>query len=81
MRIDTFTLDIDSNRFMVHFDSGDFLITLDTIAEVTQIPSLPQHTEPLPLIDYMTIMGVRCMQLNYGINASSKFCNLPCVGR
>jgi len=28
---------------MVHFDSRDLLVTLDTIAEATQIPSLPQH--------------------------------------
>ena len=48
--IDASTINLDLNQFVVRFDTGDLLVTIDTIAEVTQIPSLPQHTAPLPLL-------------------------------
>jgi len=79
--IDASTIDLIFNQFVVHFNTGDLLVTLDTIAEVTQISSLPQHTAPLPLIDYMAIMGVRCTQLDRGLEASTIFRNVHCVGR
>ena len=81
MGIDTSTLDVDRNQFMVYFDSGDLLVTLDVIAEVTQISSLPQHPASLPLFDCMTIVGVRCTQLDPVIKASTMFHNVHCVGR
>ena len=60
--IDTQTFDHDHNQFSMHFDTGDFIISIDTIQEVIQIPNSPQHTKPLPLIDYMTIMSSQCVE-------------------
>ena len=79
--IDASTIDQILNQFVVHFDTGDLLVTLDIIAEVTQISSLPQHTAHLSLIDYMAIMGVRYTQLDRGLEVSTTFCNVHYVGR
>jgi len=72
---------IDHDHFVVHLDHEDLEVTWDTIQEVTQIPSSPQHVAPLPLIDYMTLMGVRCTELDHGVRANTTFCNIHCVGR
>ena len=79
--IDTQTIDHDYNQFIMHFDTGDFIISIDTIQEVTQILNSPQRTKPLPLIGYMTIMGARCTEQDRGLKASSTFRNVHCVGR
>ena len=55
--IDTSTIDHDLHTFIVHFDSGDFVVNINTIEMVTQIPCSPQYDAPLPLIKYMTVMG------------------------
>jgi len=41
MGMDASTIDLDLNQFVVHFDSGDLLVILDTKVEVTQIAGLP----------------------------------------
>ena len=53
--IDTTTIDLDNHQFTVHFDTGDIIVTIDMIENYTQVPSSPQHNEPLPLIGYMVI--------------------------
>ena len=72
---------IDHDHFIVHLDQGDLEVTGGTIEEATQISSSPQHAAPLPLINYMTLMGVRCTQLDRGVRANTIFCNIHCVGR
>ena len=37
--IDVTIIDLHLNQFLVHFDHGDLLVTLDTIKAVTQIPA------------------------------------------
>ena len=58
---------IDHDHFVVHLDYRDLEITRGTIEEVTQISSSPQHVAPLPLINYMTLMGVHCTKLDRGV--------------
>ena len=72
---------IDHDHFVVHLDHGDFEVTRDTIEEVTQIPSPFQHVTPLPLIEYMTLMGLHCTELDHGVQANTTFCNIYCLGR
>jgi len=79
--IDTATIDFDHHQFTVHFDTEDIMVTVDMIEDYTQVPSSPLHTEPLSLIDYMTIMGACCTECDRGLMASSTFCNVHCVGR
>ena len=81
LRIDATAINLDLNQFLIHLDHGDLLITLETIKEVTQIPAPPQHTVPLPLIDYMTLMDARCTKLDRGLRASTTFHNIHSVGR
>ena len=69
---------IDHDYFVVHLNHGDFEFTRDTIEEVTQIPSSPQHVAPLPLIEYMTLMGVRCTEIEHGVRANTTFRNIHC---
>jgi len=57
------------------------MVTVDMIMDYTQVPSSPQHIEPLPLIDYMTIMGAHCVEYDHGLKASSTFRNVHYVGR
>jgi len=78
--IDTTSVDLNRNQFLVHLDSGDLLVTIDRIHEVTQLTIPPQHTTPLALIDYMTIMGVQCTELDQDLRASTTFRNVHCVG-
>jgi len=62
---------INHDHFVVHLDHGDLEVTQGTIEEATQITSSPQHATPLPLIDYMTLMGVRCTELDHGIRVNT----------
>ena len=39
--LDASTIDLDLNQFIIHFDTGDLLVNIDTIEAVTQIPSPP----------------------------------------
>jgi len=79
--IDTSTIDHDLYQFIVHFSSGDLVVNINIIEKITQIPCPPQHVAPLPLIDYMFIMGVRCQEKDRGLKASTTFRNVHCVGR
>jgi len=79
--IDTPTIDLGHHQFTVHFDTEDIIVKVDMIEDYTQIPSAPRHNEPLPFIEYMTIMGARCMEQDCGLNASITFCNIHCVAR
>jgi len=56
--IDTTTIDLDHNQFLVHLEHGDLLVTPATIEEVTQIPVSLMHVAPIPFIDYMLLIGV-----------------------
>ena len=44
-------------------------------------PQQPAPSRPLPLIEYMTVMWVRCTEQDRGLKASTTFCNIHCVGR
>ena len=79
--IDTATIDLDHHQFIVHFDTGDIMVTVDMIEDYTKVPSSPQHNETLPLIDYMTIMDARCVEQDRGFKASTTFHNFHCFGR
>ena len=47
-------IDLDAHQFIVHLATGDIIVTTDMIEDYTQAPSNPHHSEPLPLIEYMT---------------------------
>ena len=48
----------DTNQFMVHMPTGDLVIMIDILEDYTNVPNNPHHRDPLPLIDYMTVMGL-----------------------
>jgi len=76
----TSTIDHDLCTFIVHFDSGDFVVNINMIEMVIQIPCPPQYDVPLPLVDYMTVMGVRFEEKDRVLKASTTFCNVHCAG-
>ena len=78
--IDQTTKDLDAHQFTVH-QLGDIIVTTDMIEDYTQVPSNPRHSEPLPLIEYMTIMGARYTEQDRGLKVSTIFRNIHCVGR
>ena len=45
----------------------DLLVILKPIEEVIQIPAPPQHTAPMPLIDYMILMDAQCTEMDRGL--------------
>jgi len=51
------------------------------LEDYTQVPSNPYHSDPLPLIEYITVMGARCTEQDRGLKASTTFRNIHCVGR
>jgi len=51
------------------------------IEDYTLIPNSPHHSEPFPLIEYMSIMGACCTEQDRGLKASTTFRNVHCVGR
>jgi len=79
--IDTSTIDHNLHTFIVHFDSGDFVVNINMIEMITQIPCPPQYDAPLSLIEYMTVMGVRCEEKDRRLKVSTIFHNVHCVGR
>ena len=79
--LDQASIDPHMYQFTVHMPTGDLLVTLPLLEEVTTVPSITQHSEPLPLIDYMTVMGARCTEQDRGLKASTMFRNVHCVGR
>ena len=81
MGIDTSAIDLDQNQFLVHIEHEDLLLTSATINVVTQIPISLMHTAPFSLIDYMTLMGVRCFEVIRGFKASTTFRNVYFIRR
>jgi len=79
--IDHASVNHDMYQFVSHMPFGDIFVTIPLIAEVTNVPSYPHHTEPLPLIDYMPIMGIRCTIQDRGLKANTTFRNVHCIGR
>jgi len=79
--IDQASIDPQTYQFTVHMPTGDLLVTLPLLEEVTTVPTITQHSEPLPLIEYMTVMGARCTEQDRGLKASTTFRNIHCVGR
>ena len=79
--IDHASVNVHTYQFTVHMPLGDLFITLPLLEEMTSVPSITQHSDPLPLIDYMSIMGARCTEQDRGLKASTTFRNVHCVGR
>jgi len=79
--IDYASVHHDTYQFVSHMPFGDIFVTIPLIAECTNVPSYPHHSEPLPLIDYMPIMGARCTIQDRGLKANTTFRNVHCVGR
>ena len=64
--IDQTTIDLYAYQFTVHLVTGDIIITIDMIEDYAQVPSNPHHSEPLLLIEYMTIMGAVALSRTMG---------------
>ena len=79
--IDHASVNFDTYQLTVHMPTGDIFITLPLLEELTHVPCYPHHSDPLPLIDYMSIMGARCTEQDRGLKASTTFRNVHCVGR
>ena len=60
--IDQTTIGLETYQFTVHLATGDIIVITDMLEDYTEVPSNPYHSEPLPLIEYMTIMGARCTE-------------------
>ena len=45
-QIDTNTINYDQQTFIVHFETGDIIVNVNTLEMVTHIPCLPQHDTP-----------------------------------
>ena len=76
MSIDRSTINLDQNRFVIHFDSGNLIITLDLIQKVTQLLIPIHHIAPMALIDYLPLMDIRCTEMNRGLRTSNTFRNV-----
>jgi len=79
--IDYASVNHDTYQFVSHMPFGDILVTLPLLAHITHVPIFHHPSDPLPLIDYLTIMGVRCTTQDRGLKAQSTFRNIHCVGR
>jgi len=79
--LDHASVNHNTQQFTVHMPYGDIFVTIPLIAEITDVPIHPHHTDPLPLVDYMPIMGVRCTEQDRGLKAQSTFRNVHCIGR
>jgi len=58
--IDQASIDFDNHQ--VHLPTWDIIVTIDMLEDYIQVPSNPHHSDPLPLIEYMTTMGARCIE-------------------
>jgi len=79
--IDHASVNFDTYQILVHMPTGDIIITLPLLEKFTHAPCNPHHCDPLPLIDYMTVMGARCTEQDRRLKASTIFRNVYCVGR
>ena len=57
--IDSSTIDHDLHTFIVHFDSGDLIVNINTIEMITKIHCPPQYDAPLPLIRIYDCYGCK----------------------
>ena len=64
---------------LIHLDGGDLIIMVELIPEVPSF-RFPQHAASLALIDYMPLMGIRCMEMDRGLRANTTFRNMHGVG-
>ena len=64
--IDQASIDLDTHQFTVHLATGDIIVTVDMLEDCTQVPINPHYSDPLPLIEYMTMMGARCIEQDRG---------------
>jgi len=78
--IDQASINFDTYQILVHLPAGDIVITLALLEEFTLVPCNSHHRDPLPLINYMTVMGARCAEQDRGLKASTTFRNVHCVG-
>ena len=74
--IDIASVNFDTYQLTVHMSTGDIIITLPLLEELTNVPCNSHHSDPLPLIDYMSIMGARCTEQDRGLKASTTFRNV-----
>ena len=79
--LDHASVNHNTHQFTVHMPFGDIFVTIPLISETTDIPIHPHYTDPLPLVDYMPLMGVRCTEQDRGLKAQSTFRNVHCIGR
>ena len=79
--IDYASVSHDPYQFVSRMPFGDIWVTLPLLEQITHAPIISQLSDPLPLIDYLTIMGVRCTTQDRGLKAQSTFRNIHCVGR
>jgi len=77
--IDQTTIDLNAHQFTVHLETGDVIVTTDMIEDYTQVSNNSHHSEPLPLIEYITIMGARCTEQDRGLKANTTFWNIHCI--
>jgi len=80
-QIDTNTIDHYHQTFIVHFESRDIVVNINTLEIITHVPCPPRHDALFSLIEYMTVMRVRCEEKDCGLKASTIFRNVHCVGR
>ena len=74
------TINLDQNCFVIHLDSGDLIVMLDLVQEVTQ-HSIPTHNvAPMALIDYLPLMGIRCTEMDRGLYANTTFRSVHGLG-
>jgi len=52
-QIDTNTIDHDHHNFVVHFESRDIVVSINTLKIVTHVPCPSRHDATLPPIEYM----------------------------
>jgi len=78
--LDQATINLDTHQFTVHLATGDIIVTVDMLEDYTLVPSNPHYSDPLPLIEYMTMMGARFTKQDRGLKASTTFRNIHCVG-
>jgi len=79
--LDQARINLETHQFTVHLATRDTIVIVDMLEDYTQVPSNPHHSKPLPLIEYMTMMGALYTEQDMGLKASTTFHNIHCVGR
>ena len=60
--LDQASINLDTHQFTLHLATGDIIVNVDMLEDYTLVPNNPHHSDPLPLIEYMTMMGARCTE-------------------